>query len=408
MSSEYREFTKQLGVTQVIYSNKNDGVTFMSNPVTRLISAGSYTRTSIVTPNYRREIKAGNRRDLPMNPFSFISTKLSGSSGRHERISTRVSDGYWTSILDQGFFVNDNWGVLSPVSSVLIDLDMQVTASVLKGLKDQTFNVGIAVGEGKQTVDLIANKAKQIAGSLRALRKGNFREAAIRLGVSPKEKAQKRSRSRSLAQNWLELQYGWKPLLSDIYGACEFLAKQHNYVPRSRIQKSAKRVVTRNPDVGLASSWGDTYVTKQTDLYEVKYIIYFSEPIGGSIPAALGLTNPLSVAWELVPFSFLADWFLPIGSYIDRIGATHGLTFLKGCKTTFWRGTSVVTHVGQSHTWGGWTNVTMTNLSWKAEGVNCSRSKLQDWPTNYPPTFKNPFSGTHLANAIALIASAVR
>jgi hypothetical protein len=31
----------------------------------------------------------------------------------------------------------------------------------------------------------------------------------------------------------------------------------------------------------------------------------------------LGLINPAVVAWELVPFSFLVDWFIPVGKFLD-------------------------------------------------------------------------------------------
>jgi hypothetical protein len=48
-----------------------------------------------------------------------------------------------------------------------------------------------------------------------------------------------------------------------------------------------------------------------------------------SIPIKLltivGLSDPLSVAWEVVPFSFVLDWFLPIGNYIESFSAERGL-----------------------------------------------------------------------------------
>lgn len=39
----------------------------------------------------------------------------------------------------------------------------------------------------------------------------------------------------------------------------------------------------------------------------------------------LSLTNPLEVAWELVPFSFVVDWMLPIGDYLSNMSALHGI-----------------------------------------------------------------------------------
>lgn len=34
-------------------------------------------------------------------------------------------------------------------------------------------------------------------------------------------------------------------------------------------------------------------------------------------PALAGLQDPLSVAWELLPYSFVLDWFIPVGNYLQ-------------------------------------------------------------------------------------------
>lgn len=44
--------------------------------------------------------------------------------------------------------------------------------------------------------------------------------------------------------------------------------------------------------------------------------------------AQLGLLNPEIVAWELLPFSFVADWFIPIGSYLEARSITKMVTGL--------------------------------------------------------------------------------
>lgn len=40
---------------------------------------------------------------------------------------------------------------------------------------------------------------------------------------------------------------------------------------------------------------------------------------------ALGLNNPIGVAWELIPFSFVCDWFLPIGQKINQLALPRNL-----------------------------------------------------------------------------------
>jgi len=47
------------------------------------------------------------------------------------------------------------------------------------------------------------------------------------------------------------------------------------------------------------------------------------------------LTNPALVAWELVPFSFVADWFVPIGSWLTAIAPLIGITPQDVFRTVF-------------------------------------------------------------------------
>jgi hypothetical protein len=42
------------------------------------------------------------------------------------------------------------------------------------------------------------------------------------------------------------------------------------------------------------------------------------------------LINPLSIGWEVIPYSFVVDWFAPIGNTLSSLTATAGLDFLGG------------------------------------------------------------------------------
>jgi hypothetical protein len=55
------------------------------------------------------------------------------------------------------------------------------------------------------------------------------------------------------------------------------------------------------------------------DTYRMSYIYELYEEM--SFERNLGLTDPLSVAWELIPYSFVVDWFVPIGTYLDNLNA---------------------------------------------------------------------------------------
>jgi hypothetical protein len=37
------------------------------------------------------------------------------------------------------------------------------------------------------------------------------------------------------------------------------------------------------------------------------------------VSRSLGLLDPLSVAWEILPWSFVVDWFYPVGTFLDNL-----------------------------------------------------------------------------------------
>lgn len=313
--------------------------------------------------------------------------------------------------------------------SVTDVLDRKARAEVLTRIKDMKVNMAQAFAEREQTVRLFADTAKRIANTLISLKHGNIIEAASHLGLpvsSKRQRARVRSRVRSaprraanqVANDWLALQYGWKPLLSDITGAAESLAKRFNQPIRSfshsRASKTTKdlylnyvyeatsgaTIANRKLDPGRRT--GTVVVNGKS---EISYALQYSASNQSHWPTALGLTNPLELAWELLPYSFVADWFINVGQTLSTLDATVGLQFLQGTKTTF-----------HKYTWvseGSQTGVTGSRWYQYSNGVQTftwvyvKREVLTDFPSPALPVFKdNPFTSGHIANAAALVVTA--
>jgi len=345
-----------------------------------------------------------------MNGFLFQKDRVDHPVA--DEVYVRLDSSNKTSYIKVESGLHDS-GVVSPgrSSSDSATLDAKAASKMLSGLKDQVVNLGVAVAEGRKSLDMIAKTAKRLAEAGFAVKKANFAGAAAALGVPFTRSARKRTRtSNSVASNWLELQYGWLPLLSDIHGAAEFVAKTMNYHPRSRYSSSASKTESfKETNVARLRTVTDSWSTEHT----VRYVIYFSEQGGGNPPTALGLTNPLAVAWELVPFSFIVDWFLPVGTFLNNLDATNGLSFVKGCKTEFWRARST-RHVGSySESSGSITESVYANYESRKELIYCERKRLNGFPQSPVPEFRNPLSGrkgdyTHEINTIALMSQAFR
>lgn len=306
-------------------------------------------------------------------------------------------------------------------------VDNRAKTRVLLQAKDQKVNLLQMLGERKQTARLFADTVERLAGAIKGLKTGDYARFAKALGVSPRKRARTRynkawsnyetSRSRArtraekaeafrryqkaVAQGWLEGVYGWQPLIGDIRGACEEINRKRQDVIYRMVEAEAS---LKKEDKDKFSTTYESYQTDSESRFMVKYAIYFSvtEP-GFHTLGRLGVSNLAAVAWELVPWSFVVDWLLPIGNWINSWDATLGLQFSHGCKITSTR--------WQSRCYGNSSsNITRTDVNsyycaWQgsSRGFDLNRSQLSGWPAVSLPSFKNPFSEMHVANALALL-----
>lgn len=217
-------------------------------------------------------------------------------------------------------------------------MDPMVKEAQIKALlkaRDKRVDVAVLIGEGHQTTKMIAETAKTLGRAYRNFRRGRFKQAAKALNI-PFDGALKKQ-----ANNWLAYQYGWKPLLSDVKGAAETLA-QHVARPRKEMfSVSAQVEESENWDFPSWTSYtagpslsGFTCVTKggvKKRTARAGLLLTF-EYRASALAAQLGfgLADPLVVAWELTPFSFVFDWFIQVGDYLEAISALQGFKVLDG------------------------------------------------------------------------------
>lgn len=124
--------------------------------------------------------------------------------------------------------------------------------------------------------------------------------------------------TKDISSMWLEVQYGWKPLLSDVYEAGEAYSSITDKARTTKFKVSARK------NYAVSTNIGTTYSRVGTGFRAKSIECRLTEVM--SAPRSLGLANPASVAWELLPFSFVVDWFIPIGPYLDALSQIPNLT----------------------------------------------------------------------------------
>lgn len=296
-----------------------------------------------------------------------------------------------------------------------LDLRNRAVIRALAKLKEQDVNYAQAFAEWGQTSRLVASSATRIAGMYHYLREGNLRKAADALGVnwsrkknsSILERGMTKKNTAALADGVLELNYGWKPLLSDCYGSVKDFADQNNLSP-TRFRVTVRATASEKTDTGIqilrSGDWEGKCRLEMTRSSRVRLDYYMVNPVLAAWTSA-GLTNPLTLAWELTPWSFVADWFYPLGGMLNSLDAANGYSFLGGSCTDRNVG------LGSVYRTDVW-SATSIKGSW-CEGKYDSRKVVTrivyaSSPLPRFPGFKNPFSTTHVVNALALLRGSVR
>lgn len=291
---------------------------------------------------------------------------------------------------------------LQPSAAEKTQLFNDAVTGALQKIKSQKVHLGNLAAQRKQVLDMFADTAERCARAMRNLRRGRFKEAFKALQCRPTNNV---SHSKSAASNWLALQYGWLPLYSDLYGATEELERSYDrtkahpplisVVAQRRWHKS--RIQDGVASIGAVGSCETIYDARVKFTYTVD--VASAQWLG-----RVGLTNPLDIAWEVLPYSFVVDWIYPIGKFINTLDATLGCTFVDGSNSGTMRCNLHYTR-NADYTIGNYRYV-WHNCTGDTYYFTYDRDKYTGFPTVQLPHFKNPFSAQHYANALALLVGA--
>lgn len=266
-------------------------------------------------------------------------------------------------------------------------------------VKDAAVNLSVSAAEFKKTVTGLAQNFNDIVGIYRAVRKGNFGKAMSYLKPDLRARAPRQGFStRDAAGRWLELQYAINPLIGDLEAGYKYINENREALMTYSVSANLNATV---PEHSIAS---DSYMSlKASGRRGVRTKVHFLIDNPRLREASrLGLTNPLVVAWELIPYSFVIDWLLPVGNMLEALDATVGTTFISGTRTR-WVDVDVVGTTNPEYLgFADWPNSGMSPVAASSKIYSISREALTSYPMVLPYA-KNPFSTSHLINAVALV-----
>jgi hypothetical protein len=218
------------------------------------------------------------------------------------------------------------------------------------------------------------------------------------------------SLNKRMANVYLVGRYGVMPLLSDLEGACKNLMRKWN--PRFTARGNASVQGQSSSVKAVSAGYYGTYdlLAVVTRTYDIRYgLLYESDPYTREL-AQLGLTRPLSAAWELMPWSFVADWFVGVGRYLDAIqpaGLTKTLSAWGSTRET------IVTAIQPSvyHPYVGVPSGTTWSWSWNGAFLRTNVVKRRDpWDAAIPshPGLGSGFNAMRSGDFAALMLQRIR
>lgn len=232
------------------------------------------------------------------------------------------------------------------------DLNNRLLQSFQDALGDSA-ELAVTLAEYKQSVSMIQKRALQAFQFARAIRR--FDAQALYKAVAaettytstralswarrwrpPSQADRRRDLAGSLANTWLEWHFGWKPMIQDIANATRVITNADANAKHLRDLRIRVRSGHSQGGFDFTTGYSGAYY-HITARHEGSVKGALSAKVNVSNPDVylqnrLGLLNPAGIVWELIPFSFVVDWF----ANVDQILAANfnpfaGLTLSDPC-----------------------------------------------------------------------------
>lgn len=174
-------------------------------------------------------------------------------------------------------------------------------------------DLGESLVELDQTIKMLKKNLDRLGKIGDALKAGEWSKLDSLIKGKTPDSVKRMKPSKRMANGYLEISFGWMPLLSSAHTA---------------IEAYGKGMLTRGAKVSAVS--GQKRIDIHNGLTNAHSVgrATFTGTVRNSNIATLnsyGLINPALMAWQRVPYSFVFDWFIPIGPILGSLTAEAGL-----------------------------------------------------------------------------------
>lgn len=185
-----------------------------------------------------------------------------------------------------------------------------------------------------KTRKTVVERSVQLANFVSALRRGNIKRAAKVLRTPVPSGVSNR---KAVSQNFLEWEYGVKPVISDLQSSMRILLSDPGI---RRIKAGAQsplkpiRVQTKETQSNAFSTW------RESADAEVSWILRADVRVSNPnlfLANQLGIID-VALPWKLIPFSFVVDWFVNVEQVLSSVTDFYGLDLINPQRSRLMKG----------------------------------------------------------------------
>lgn len=256
---------------------------------------------------------------------------------------------------------------IAPPPHVLFAAREWAKTAVLKKASQVKWDLSVSAVELKETMGLTADLARDIANTYRRYRNTGGLENAPDNLLNAIDNAARRAHRRGsgnwatelfkqptfkglgsagkaalerFKDRWMQYQFGIRPTVGELQDACSYLSNLGEESVPAVILRAGKSVPYRRT-VDLEQGTYFKTIARIDGSVGVHYSLacrYSS--IGSSNFTALGLNRPLVTAWEATRLSWMVDYLVDVGSWLEAGYARSNVLFSSGTVSTLWKGSS--------------------------------------------------------------------
>lgn len=270
----------------------------------------------VVTPHYRKLVASGQIINNPMHKITTFEKYTGGTYYQgllQYSTNTPVTyNGYRNEGQYLSWLYNNGLRYLTPDSLDVLTLrDLAVTTAFARASANET-ELLASMGELNETISSLKSIFGRAVGIIMALKRLDLKRLAKE--ITPKE----------LANRYMEARYAIRPLVydvSNILNAFSNKSKSLRMTSRGGVTETAER-----HDVAVV------YSHTLYDVYCARQVTYTVTAKAGVLTViehltqlnVWGIDRIFTSAWELIPLSFVVDWFFNVGKIIASWQPTLG------------------------------------------------------------------------------------